>query len=1614
MLKHPSASVPGVSTDSPAAAKRSRVLRLCAGRSLRRRTRCIVRVAVATPLLLALAVLIAVRSPLVGELVAREVGEKLGCEFSGRGALMDMGGKLLITRPRLTVPGMEGDAARFMEAASAEVELDWTRGLLSGPRPKRVRLVSPVLRVSVAMEDGSLNLDGLGPAAAGATGAGVPPAVQIIDGRLELGEHSQRTGAYTRLQSIPVSGRLAPAPGKTDAAPAYTVQLSQTGPAIGAPPAPRGGDGSRAGMLLEGSIDLGSSDAELTLRNVSLEQWPPEVMPSAVRDIWRRLNIEGTVSEASLRYSPERGVQAAVALDGVSMDALVPADRPEFGGAEKPLELTGVTGSIKLSRDGIDALLEGMVGDLPGRISLRTSGTSLDAPLRCEITTKRFAVSQSPELMPYAPSIVRKRFASFSGPTAVVDARVLIERGEPVDGQAAPIQASGSIAFENGRAAFEKFPYPFEDLRGLVTFNEDRIEIVNITGRGPTGAILSAEGLITPANEDPRVEIDVLALDMPVDDVLRAAMPPDRRAILDELFNHERYDELVARGLVLTPQRHAELTAELAAAREAGTPADRVAALERELRTPVFEVGGAAEVSVHVTRPEGEGGEFEHRVRVRLPRAGLLPEGFALPIVARDVVLEIGERRAELTGGVFEGLTGGRAEVEAVIDLRDDRDAPAMRPHVTIRADDVPVDALLLHAIPDRDARADAAAGGADAGLSTKGLLASLNLEGTVDCVAAITPATGERAAAGKRIAVEVDVALNGLRALPGPLGRPGSLALEGLAGAIRVTDEGLSIDGLRARLERRGGDPDQTAGAGEIELDAVAAFADARRGREASLKAGVTARGLDVAAPLEELVSLVSARAGEKVGGLRERHKVAGRVDARVEIGQEGAGPTAIAVRVGAARGLEFDALGGRFGVGTTAGEAVLTIGRDADAVAFHGLEGEVWFNDGRMMTVELDGEAPLLSRNDLAPEKESSLSVRLRGVKLDSGLSHAAIRAVLAGPGGDGGGARSAASEFRSGEPAATNSRWAWLETMDPRGEFDADLIVTPRRAKPEAAPVASPAVAGAGAGVGTEGPASATKAAHAPVVSLDRYTVTGSIWPRSVSLVYNGALLDLPSVTGRVVLGDRGGRIENLRAAAAEERWHIGIDGSWQADRDAAGPGVKVDSRLTLAASSLDPSLVALLPKGIRDAMERSRVRMDGPFSIDGARLAFWAPTGRRVEPPPGAKRIQVAPGAGVLLFNGELQLTELTADAGVPVEYGAGTVAVLVQRNHDDKEPLIDVTLRADTLSVGGVPMTGAKGRLVSSLRPGQLIVPQFTAECLGGRMALSGVLDNITTGGEDGKASPGAAGYRLSATLAGTRFAPLLASIEAATKKGKGTQRRPDPMDESRGRLDASVSISGIFGRDDTRVGRGSIRIAGGDVVQLPGLVRMIELSNLQVPSAERLDYVQAGFDIKGRTITFEEVAVMSESLTITGSGEVTLPEGKLDFRFNSQAAAGRRIPVVSGVIEALRNELVTTVVGGTIKKPKVRTESLSGTRRMFAGIFGGGDGDAPEIDRSEVARAARTERERLRMQRSTPGTMAPALTLPGDAPARPPVGRETGLSKAGRADAAAPAPGDLR
>jgi hypothetical protein len=91
-------------------------------------------------------------------------------------------------------------------------------------------------------------------------------------------------------------------------------------------------------------------------------------------------------------------------------------------------------------------------------------------------------------------------------------------------------------------------------------------------------------------------------------------------------------------------------------------------------------------------------------------------------------------------------------------------------------------------------------------------------------------------------------------------------------------------------------------------------------------------------------------------------------------------------------------------------------------------------------------------------------------------------------------------------------------------------------------------------------------------------------------------------------------------------------------------------------------------------------------------------------------------------------------------------------------------------------------------------------------------------------------------------------------------------------------------------------------------------------------------------------------------------------------------------------------------VEGTVKNPKVRAQPLSGTRRMMANVFG--DADQPDRpDGKAVARAARSERDRLRSRQAAPSSPppeeAPAIIIPRPAAPAATVGASKGLTAAG-------------
>ena len=137
----------------------------------------------------------------------------------------------------------------------------------------------------------------------------------MIEGSIELTEHTPGTGAFAKLNTVPIAGALVP-----DAAgqPAFSVRLQEIGRAPSMSGEPRG-------MILDGKVDLTTDEIGLRLFNFSLDDWPAETVPTSFRETWRKLAVQGKVSQALLEYSPKRDVKIGVTLDDVGIVVPVPS-----------------------------------------------------------------------------------------------------------------------------------------------------------------------------------------------------------------------------------------------------------------------------------------------------------------------------------------------------------------------------------------------------------------------------------------------------------------------------------------------------------------------------------------------------------------------------------------------------------------------------------------------------------------------------------------------------------------------------------------------------------------------------------------------------------------------------------------------------------------------------------------------------------------------------------------------------------------------------------------------------------------------------------------------------------------------------------------------------------------------------------------------------------------------------------------------------------------------------------------------------------------------------------------------------------------------------------------
>ncbi|MEZ6235600.1 MAG: hypothetical protein R3B68_15550 [Phycisphaerales bacterium] len=1519
--------------DRPASTGRKERRRKRPERSLRARILRVVGGVLICLMLLMGAAALLTRTALCKVWLLPTIGSAMGVTVEAGHARVLADGTVVLEDAAFILPGIDGEAARFLEVDRLEVDPDLSR---PGIPISRMRLDGALLRISQDATADRVNLQFLEiPGSGGGSGrrATAPPRIDLRSGVVQFGEHD--AGGFRVLKQMSVRGEIVPSRDPGAVQDAWSIALYQVDPS----------DPDHAiedGISVGGTID--QDGVRLTMERASLADWPAAAVPSRHRGVFEMLALEGEIERTFLEFQWEGTVAAGMEVRNVALTLPFERREPRDGGGEAGGEsgagpgagpgaasdgeggmvrLTRSGGTILFTGGGVEATLEGWVEDLPYHVELEYQGLSGDSPFTCELTTDEFRLSERPRLLPFMPHEVAERLADFQNPTGIVSAQVLVERGGATPEGEAATTFSGRIRVRDGRAAFKIFPYPFEQMEADVFFDETQVRIDSITGESASGARLVASGLVTPLGEEAEVTIRVVVTGARLDDAMLASMDADQAALLRSIFSRERLGSLTEAGLVLTPggrddrmaerdaanRRLAELSAVSgpAAREEAREVRRRLSEAERALRRPEFAFGGEANVNVLVHRERGLVSRWSTRVEIGLPRAGLLPEAFPLPIVARGVRVLIENDELRLTQGTFAPVSGGTAEIEARVTMpsrRSDgsRGQGSIVPHLAIQASDVPLDELLAYAIGHVGG---VGAGGTDVPAWTTGLQAAAR-GGVVS--AGVVVGAREDGSLGYDVSAEFDRAVF---VAPVSLGGGPRLSLLARHGRVQASESRLDI-GFDASLQAHGqtgggsseaGTEASNGGQGE---SAARAVGQARIDASLALRATeeveanaytISIAGRDVVSemPIETLVGVLAPEVETTLRGLRERYEPRGVVGGSVRVaGVLGDEPRSVEVDMASLAGASIALEPGRVGLENAEGVLRVSLPRQ-DAPGW--LAAEAFAADSSLDGVaagrwSLDGRVELLA-GDAGAMRAGALDVRVgvRDADLGSGLVRSAMQTFA---------------------PEAAGA----LLPRNPVGGFDLDLAATRAGVDDDAA-------------------------------------YEGVFRPRSFALDLRGQRIAFDSVSGAVFFDAAGGQAEGVRAAGPD--FAIAGDASWAW----TGQGqTLVEATFSADAAGLSPRVLALLPAELVAGFEEIGLAVAGPVSVLEATISANMP----------------AEGDASVRASGAVHASGVSASVGVPIEEGVGTVWFEADAQAG-RPASYTLNIAGDSVRASGVALTRARARVASGASAGEVVIPLLEAEAYGGRLAGSG---RMVRGG----AGRSELRYDVALQASGVRFASLLEELErnrrlereaegaapagdpgvpAVVADGAGGGAESVPPDASRGLLAAEVSLAGVVGRDATRRGRGSIQVGDGPVVSLPLLMPIIEMTNLRLPASTPLDVAFGEFYVLGDTVTFEELSAFTRTVEIWGYGELDWASQRLDMRFNTRSTAP--IPVVSELIEGVRNELFSTRVRGTLDEPDVQGVQFQGARRVIDTLLGDGP-DEQERRLAEIGERARLNRSR--------------------------------------------------
>lgn len=290
----------------------------------------------------------------------------------------------------------------------------------------------------------------------------------------------------------------------------------------------RGGHGP-ARVTLAGELEPGSPgrlQLEVTGVRLPLDDDLRRALPEAVRNVWDKLHLSGTVDVTCRLSGPPEALQ-------------------------KTIDVTTADGG--LCYDGFPYPLRDLAGQLHyerGQLSWDLK-TREDAPAAAARVSTFGRVDGLPEEPAARWGVVAENLVLDETLTQAIARQPLLSRVwqqvEIEPGARANLACylryrQGSAQVERvevelleARGSFHLLPYPFERITGKVTYEPGVITLERLRGERAGGWVQVRRGRIDNLLGEPSFEVELSLKDLPLDEHLRALLPPGHRELWDRL-----------------------------------------------------------------------------------------------------------------------------------------------------------------------------------------------------------------------------------------------------------------------------------------------------------------------------------------------------------------------------------------------------------------------------------------------------------------------------------------------------------------------------------------------------------------------------------------------------------------------------------------------------------------------------------------------------------------------------------------------------------------------------------------------------------------------------------------------------------------------------------------------------------------------------------------------------------------------------------------------------------------------------------------------------------------------------------------------------------------------